>query len=252
MDNRQFLWKAAATILFLGMITINALANILPLNGLTTGEISDLYPSLFTPAGYTFSIWSVIYLALFLFLVFSWIPNRLPYSEKIFVLFSISSFLNIAWVFVWHHLMAGLSVLIMIALLVTLALLFLHIRGNIPRSGASLWLIHIPFSIYFAWICVAIIANVSAYLVGIQWNGFGVSAEVWTIIMILVAGGLGVYFCLRFGSYEHALVVSWALIGILMRWLNTDQRNVIYTCSIAVALLIISTIYNASSRRITV
>ena len=52
------------TITFILMVTVNALANLLPLNGLTTGEVSDSYPNLFAPAALTFSIWGVIYTGL--------------------------------------------------------------------------------------------------------------------------------------------------------------------------------------------
>ena len=249
MDNKEFYYKTAATILFLGMITINALANILPLNGLTTGEVSDLYPSLFTPSGFTFSIWSVIYLLLFIFLVFSWIKNKLFYTEKVYVLFALSSLLNIAWVFAWHHLLAGLSVLIMIGLLVTLTILFLHLQKNVPRDGTSLLLIHIPFTIYFAWICVATIANIAAFLVGIEWEGFGISASSWTIIMISVASLLGFYFCLRFASIAYASVVVWALVGILARWTGGSEKGIVYVSSIGIALLILSVLYQLFSRR---
>lgn len=250
MDNREFYHKAVATILFIGMITINALANILPLNGLTTGEVSDLYPSLFTPAGFTFSIWSVIYLLLFLFLVFSWLKKKLFYSEKVYALFSLSSLLNISWVFAWHHLLAGLSVVLMVGLLATLTMLFLHLQKEVPRQGTALFLIHIPFTIYFAWICVAMIANVAAFLVGIEWMGFGISSVSWTIIMISTAVALGIYFCLRFASIPYALVVMWALVGILGRWLGAEQQSIVYVSSIGLALLALSMLYRVFSPRI--
>ena len=63
----------AALLLALAM---NILSNALPLNGRTAGEISDALPSFFTPAGYTFSIWGLIYTALIGFTIYQALPAQ--------------------------------------------------------------------------------------------------------------------------------------------------------------------------------
>ena len=68
--NNKILINTFVAITYLAMITINALANILPINNMTTGDISDKYGNLFAPAGITFSIWGLIYLLLAAYVVY--------------------------------------------------------------------------------------------------------------------------------------------------------------------------------------
>jgi hypothetical protein len=55
---------AVAAHLLLRYAVALVMATSLPINGIATGDISDQFPVLFTPAGYVFSIWGVIYLLL--------------------------------------------------------------------------------------------------------------------------------------------------------------------------------------------
>ena len=146
------------------MIMFNALANTLPLGGRTTGEVSDRYPSLFTPAGFTFSIWGVIYVALLVFVIgyiFEWYALSASLQRQIGWLFVFSALLNIAWLWMWHHDRIVLSTVVMPALFSVLMFAFLTI------DASSFWL-RVPFSLYFAWICVALIANVTIMLVALD------------------------------------------------------------------------------------
>src|SRR6056297_2062418 len=92
------------------VLIVNFLANYLPINGYNTGELSDMYPNLFVPAGITFSIWGLIYLVLAIFVIYQFIflnkKNDIKNTiiEKIGYLFLLSSLLNIAWILTWHYL----------------------------------------------------------------------------------------------------------------------------------------------------
>ncbi len=207
-------------------LTVNALANLLPINGMNTGEVSALYPSLFTPAGLTFSIWSVIYLLLVAFGFYQFTRVWLPYFRLLSLLFIISCVLNCAWILAWHFLFATLSVIIMVALLVTLIQLFLLVQRAPLQLLAERLFIRLPFTIYLAWICVATIANVSATLATNSNFVNAVDSATITVIMLVVAAALGAVISWRFHAPAFSLVVIWALYGIYLRWRGTDFSSV--------------------------
>lgn len=204
------------------MIAVNAMANALPINGYNTGQVSAFYPNLFVPAGFTFSIWSIIYLLLIIFTVNAtrWLwyrPDALPgrVALQLSPWFIGSCVLNFTWILAWHYLQAGLSVLIMLAFLLLLIRVYLTLqafRGELSAVQRS-WL-YIPFVVYLGWISVATIANITAWLVSRSWNGFGVAPGTWSIIMVSAAILLGLVFAWQRRDSAYALVVSWALFGI--------------------------------------
>jgi len=194
----------------LGVLYVNYLANAQPINGLTTGEVSDMYPSLFTPAGLTFSIWGVIYLLLAAFVIFAAV-KRYTNDQTINTLFFVTCICNMGWIFAWHHLLTGLSVAIMLAFLASLILIF---RVLPVRDQREFWLVRVPFSVYLAWICVATVANISAFLLDL---GFNPSfSEIITSLMIIAL--LVILFLIQKSrrNWAFTLVVIWALTGIII------------------------------------
>jgi hypothetical protein len=228
-------------------IIVNALAVILPLNGKTTEYLSDKYPNLFVPAGITFSIWGIIYILWVVFAVyqardlFKKEEREMPFLHQITFLFILSNVANSAWIFAWHYEYVGLSLLLMIVLL--LSLLAIYVRLNIGRTTASLTeklCVQVPFSVYLGWITVATIANVTAFLVSVNWDGFGISQLTWTIVVI----GVGVLITLLMLALRrdiaYSLVVIWALLGIYLKRTTTGSANndVATTSLIAMGILI--------------
>jgi benzodiazapine receptor len=228
------------TIAFVIMIATNALANILPINGLNTGEVSNLYPSLFTPAGITFSIWSVIYFLLLGFVILQWQKRDESYFDKISFWFIISCLLNCCWILSWHYLMVGLSLMIMICLLFTLVKIFLVITKVSAQNQFEHLFFKTPFTIYLAWICVATIANCSAFLVSHSWHGGNISESVWTIIMMIAAVILCAVFLWNFRAYAFAAVIIWALLGIAIKHLPmiTNAAFVLIVVTIAASIIV--------------
>jgi hypothetical protein len=230
-------------------ILINALAVILPLNGKTTQALSDNLPNLFVPAGITFSIWSIIYI---LWIVFAFYQIRdffkkeevgMPFLQQISFLFILSSVANSAWIFLWHYEYVGLSLLMMIVLLISLLLIYQ--RLNIGRSTVPMTeklCVHVPMSVYLGWITVATIANVTAFLVSVNWDGFGIEPFIWTIVIIAV-GTLLTYLMLALRKdIAFGLVVLWAFFGIWMKRMaqpnTTTDVNVATAVSISLVLII--------------
>lgn len=209
--------------LFIVVIVINALANILPINGYNTGQISGFYPNYFVPAGFTFSIWGIIYLLLLNYLIsftyFTIRKNSFPeikkYLDAITPYYWVTCILNAFWILAWHYLQVGLSVLIMLTFLYCLIKIFILMQELATGiKPLYLFLLKTPFSVYIGWISVATIANITALLVSLKWNGFGIDPIYWTLVMISIAILLSAYFIIQYKNIAYPLVVIWALWGI--------------------------------------
>ena len=210
-------------LLFVGVIAVNALANILPINGYNTGQVSAFYPNAFVPAGFTFSIWGVIYLLLLSYTIgYTYytikqqqFPKAFALIERIHIYFLLTCVFNMAWIVAWHYLQIELSVVIMLLFLITLIQLFLKstTMANALTSTQK-FILQTPFVVYLGWISVATIANITALLIAYQWNGFGIAPVYWSAAMILIAIILAVLMLKKFKAIAFALVVAWALWGI--------------------------------------
>ena len=204
----------------LATIALNALANILPINGRTTGGVSDSVPVLFTPAGYVFSIWSVIYVGLLCFAVYQLLPARRGEEllQRVGYWFVVSCICNMVGLFLWHYERFPLTLVTMSGLLVSLLMLYVRLGIGVRWVSASeKLLVHLPFSICLGWISVATIANVSVVLYALEWNGFGLSPEIWTILVLVVGAALGIGMIVLRRDVAYPLVLVWAFLGILAR-----------------------------------
>ncbi|MCK7539401.1 MAG: tryptophan-rich sensory protein [Marinilabiliales bacterium] len=148
---------------------MNYLANALPLNGKTTGELSDAYPNLFVPAGVTFSIWGVIYTMLVIFCVVQFTTSQQAVISRMGWIFGISCIFNALWIVAWHYGRLPMSLILMLGLLVSLIWINIFIK-DMPYGFFKA-----AFGIYLGWICIATIANVTALMVNYGWGGFGIS-----------------------------------------------------------------------------
>lgn len=156
---RAFLVLAAT----FGTIAFNWLAAAGQITGVTTGEISDKYPTAITPAGYAFSIWGLIYLGLVAFSIYQLLPPNLHRFRSIRSLYIMSCALNCAWVYFWHQDQIGICLLIILGLLITLLLISINLRN--PASLVETWIAKAPFGIYFGWITAATLVNFAVWLV---------------------------------------------------------------------------------------
>jgi len=256
MDKRNLqLLQIGNIIAVIITIIVNGLANLLPIGGKNTAELSDNIPNLFVPAGITFSIWGIIYVLIILFAIylakdlFKKEKTTTPFLEKISYLFILSSLANIIWIFLWHYEQVLLSLLAMLVLFGSL--LVMYLRLNIGKEEVSLkekLFIHVPISVYIGWITVATIANVTAFLVTIGWNGFGVSEEIWTMLVMIVAAIITILILIKRKDCAYSAVIIWALIGIYLKRSVVDpiyglQTQIAYTALLgAILILILSAI----------
>ena len=232
-------------------IIVNGLANILPIGGKNTAELSDNIPNLFVPAGITFAIWGIIYFLIILFAIylakdlFKKEKTTKPFLERISFFFILASLANIIWIFLWHYEQVLLSLLTMLVLFGSL--LVMYLRLNIGKEEVSLkekLFIHVPISVYIGWITVATIANITAVLVTIGWDGFGVSEEIWTMLVMIVAAIITILMLIKRKDCAYSAVIIWALIGIYLKRMTNDpiyglQTQIAYTAVIAIVIILI-------------
>jgi len=246
---RQKLFLCILNLLgFLGTVIVNGLASALPINNKATGELSDQYPNLFVPAGLTFSIWGLIYILLAIFVIYQLFivirkdTEQSSFIERIGLLFLGSSVANIGWIFAWHYEIVPLSLVLMLLLLGCLIAIYLRLDiGKSASTKTEKYLVHLPFSIYLGWITIATIANVTALLVDINWNTFGLGEQFWAVAVIVVGIAIALSILFTRKDIFYCLVVDWALLGILIKRLAVetvpDQSVIVITI---VGLVLIS------------
>ena len=227
------------------VIALNVLANALPINGYTTGELSEFYPNLFVPAGFTFSIWGVIYLLLLIFIIYQirnwWSKHRLDMSfvERIGPMFFVSCVANASWIIVWHYVQPVLALAIMLTILSSLLSIYRRLDiGKTDNSAVSFWAVKLPFSIYLGWITVATIANVTTVFVHLGWDGGAFGEVNWTITMIAIATLIGAFILFDRRDIGYAAVLIWAFYGIYSKQQAAVTPNGIPTTTlIAIGVL---------------
>ncbi len=217
-----------AAVVFVVMIVVNGIAGSTTLlNGQNTAAVSDNNPNLFAPAGFTFAIWGVIYLLLAGYVAYQlgWFGKlrRAKVSvatiERATPYFIATSILNVLWLFAWQYEVLWLSVVLMIGLLYSLVRIE-EILKDKDYTMAERMLIRNPFSVYFGWISVATIANVTTWLVSMGWTGGGIKPDVWTIIMLIIGALLALVVMYRNMNCAYGLVFVWAFYGILSKHVN--------------------------------
>lgn len=255
-------------LFFILMVIMNGLAVGLPLNGKSTGELSNKYPNLFVPAGITFSIWSVIYSALLIFCIYQVRslfskkpePHLAMILDAIGYLFVLNATFNALWIVVWHYEFLFLSIIVMIGILVTLIQINKNLKPVQPYlTGGLKVVVKASFGLYFGWICIATIANVTAILVGYGIMPTGISGQSWTCIMVLVGSLIGFIATLNVRNSFIGLAIVWALIGIIIARNNDSiyYKYIVYSAAFGIlmmigAMLMASTIQMFTRKKIIV
>jgi hypothetical protein len=248
--NRDTLRQTANALSVLVALTVNILASALPLNGQNTGEISDRFQVYFVPAGYVFAIWGVIYIGWIAFSIYQFGSGQKesPRLRRLGYLFALSGIFNALWLVCWHYNAFGWSVVVMLTLLGLLIASYLMLDvGRVAVNPAEKWCVDIPFSIYLGWISVATVANVSDLLYLVNWNGFGIAPQVWAVIMLVVAGLLGLLMTLNRKDSGYVFVLVWSFVGIAVK--QSAEPLVANSAWGASALMLVLALYSIVQRR---
>lgn len=234
-------------LLYLGVLTVNALANILPINGYNTGELSDMLPNLFVPSGLTFSIWGVIYLLLAILVLRNiWDTYKTrPFAISFQVVLAVNFILNMLWILSWHYRKIALSLVIMAGIFFTLVILDRETRVKEYSSRFQRISYRWAVSVYFGWISVATIANITALLVHLGWDGSPFTEQFWTILVIAAGGLIAALKVYLHGDIPFILVFLWAYSGIVIKRMNTApvEKGIITAVFITMAFILIVALF---------
>lgn len=229
---------------FAAMVMANVLAEVLPINGVTTAERSDMYPSLFTPTGFTFSIWIVIYLAVGYFIVWQAIGNRTEVLDKLGLSFALSCALNIGWILAWHYDLILLSTVLILGLLANVYL----VRYSLNDEH---WIVKSAFSVYEAWLTIASMASIFILLDQIlKGFPFGIAAQILVWVAALAAVVLAFLRLRTQNDYAYAATMAWSIFGITIKHISSNGFAVEYMhivigtiiCIIAIVAMILVSI----------
>jgi hypothetical protein len=244
MNRRVLLpWLNLAALVV--MLAVNALANALPINGLTTGGISDRYSVLVTPAGYVFGIWGLIYLLLVAYVVYQLLPAGRKRGD-LGAWFIVGCIANTLWLILWHYLRISWTLPVMVALLGSLIVIYLRIhQPGDAVTPATRWLVRVPFSVYLGWITVATIANVTAALHACNWGGWGIAPETWAPVMLVVAMAAAATMAWRHRDLAYGLVIVWALTGIAVRQSGSVVSRAGWVAAAATVALVVVAVLRA-------
>ncbi len=240
---KDTLRQVIVAVSVLATLVVNILANALPFNGLSTAQVSDQFKVYFVPAGYVFAIWGLIYVGLIAYAVFQALPAQRenPRLRKTGYLAALSGLANCAWLFLWHYQQFVGTLVVMASLLVLLILVYLNLEtGRTQVAAAEKWAVRVPFSIYLGWITVATIANVTDVLYFLNWNGFGIGARDWTLILfaaVIVIAGL---MSLTRRDIAYNLVIIWALVGIAVKQAAAKSLVIASLASVVVIICVLA------------
>jgi benzodiazapine receptor len=238
--NRDILRQILAVGTFLAAVTVNSYANISVIGTMSVGEISDSFQNFFTPAGYVFSVWGVIYLSLLGFSIYQVLPSQRekPLMRRIGWLFILTNVFNGTWIFAWQFLLFPLSWVIIVGLLITLLLIYRQLDAERGRVGvAQKLLVHVPFSLYTAWVTVATIANTTILLQDLGFNGGPIAPQIWSAVIIVVGATIAGYVIYTRRDIAFTGVIVWAYAGIVNNYLSTEI--VAYTAGAMAAAVVV-------------
>jgi benzodiazapine receptor len=242
-------WRQSLNVAaYVAVITVNALANALPINGITSGAVSDRFPTFVTPAGYVFAIWGLIYALLAVFVVYQALPAQRddPALRDLGLAFVASCVCNATWLFAWHHLQIALAWVLIVALLLFLMVCYERLRTADDTRVRRL-AVRLPFSVYLGWVTVATVANTAILLVDAGVDG-GAAAPWWGALALLAATGIGLTMLVRRDDVAFALVGVWALIGIAVA--QADRSTVIVVAAGACAAVLAAAAGVTAARRV--
>jgi hypothetical protein len=232
-NNSAMIWRWLATASLLINVAFNYYTTVDPINNQTQGEVSGMYPTLITPAGYAFSIWGLIYLSLIIYSIYQLLPDqrKQPVYDVLAWPLIIINLLSIAWLYVFAYEYMGISVIVISCMLITAVLLFGWSKEGVRVERISKW-VTVPFALYASWLSVATIVNIAVWLKHtVGWSGGPQGEEFTTAIMIGVALILGIMVSLRFRDIVFPLVIAWALIAIWVA--REDQAEIVSNAALA-------------------
>lgn len=236
----------------LAVIAVNAAANILPINGVNTGEISARFPTGFTPAGWVFSIWGLIYAGLAAFAVYAARSRNTSRHAGIEPAYWLSCIANGLWIFMWHYGRILESFVLMLVILGCLISIYVRLRSTLPPASlAERLCVDAPFSLYFGWITTATLANLAAWFFALKTWPFGLPMDDWALLTVVTATAVYTAMGVRTQDAIYTGVFLWASLGIVLQTIATSEPVRLAAaagCAVMLVVTVVS-VFSASARR---
>jgi hypothetical protein len=169
------------------------------------------------PDGPAFSIWSIIYAGLVLYAIWQFLPKQTTDTRQRRLGYPIaaSMLLNAAWILSVQFDLLPLSVPVIVLLLAVLAWIFVILLRTRPRSLVETVLLDGTMGLYLGWVCVATAANIAAVLTDAGFDGFGLAADAWGVVVVAVAGLIGVLLAVvGRGRLTPTIALCWGLAWV--------------------------------------
>ncbi len=217
-------------------IVFNGLAAAGLVNGVTPDVISDKYSTVLTPAGYAFSIWSLIYLGIAAFAVYQMLPSNLQRLRPVRSLYIFSCLLNCAWIYFWHRDQIGMCMILIFALLVSLLSLLIIFKRVKPSAGSLFTTT--PIGIYAGWVTAATLVNFVIFLkyLGVEFSPF--ASNTLGVALITFAATIAVIVRWKLKNYLYPLAIGWALTAIAIK--QSSSTAIVVACALGVVICLVT------------
>ena len=238
--NRQNLhpWRLVASAAVVLSIAFSYASNGRIINGQNNADVSAKYPTLFTPAGYAFSVWGLIYLSLVAYAVYQLRPARRDkrIHDRLAVPLTATTLLSMVWLVLFNAEWLLMSAVVIVGMLATALVLLVRSREWVFSRRGESWL-SVPFSLYAGWLTVATIANASVYLSSTGWRGYPLNPTLWALVLLTVAVAIAVGVSWRLRDAVFSGVVAWACLAI---WVARRPENEIVALTALAAALVLA------------
>ncbi|MEQ1605661.1 MAG: TspO/MBR family protein [Pyrinomonadaceae bacterium] len=219
----------------IGTIIFNGLAAMGRVNGVTPEVIYGKYPTVLTPAGYAFTIWSLIYLGLLAFSIYQMLPRNLVRFRSVRSLYVISCVLNCSWIYFWHREQIGVCFGLIFALLVTLIVILVQFARSADASGTIFT--KGVFGLYSGWVTAAMLVN---FAVMLKYYGVELSPTVSSLLgaaALMLAVAMAVFMRFQLRNYLYAFAVAWAATAIAVK--QSGNTVIVIAASICVIVCLV-------------
>ena len=229
-------------LIFSSVYTINAYW--IGLNGQTTIDIFNRLPVLIAPANYVYLFWFVIITVTFGYFM-SYKENKqhmILQSNMQTAIFACNAVVYILVIYIWHEGQYMSAVILCGALLI---LTFsLYITYPLQRNMIKF---RIPIALLFSWQLFLFVLMVNITLIHFEWNGFGLSSSLWTVIFLTIITLVSLHLKYHYEDWISPLVMIWAFIGIAIN--NGIQSLLVSTASLFLSGVLIAGLYALKKNR---